>query len=76
LRVFQASKVTNIPIIGMGGISDHRDALKFIMAGATCVGVGTANYSNSNAMSDIVNELGAYLISNNLKNLDQIRSIL
>lgn len=76
LRVFQASKVTKLPIIGMGGISDYRDALKFIMAGATCVAVGTANYSNPGVMSNIVDELNTYLISNNLKSLDQIRSIL
>ena len=60
----------------LDGAIYNKDALKFIMTGATCVAVGTANYSNQDAMSNIVDELSEYLISNNLKSLSQIRSIL
>ncbi len=44
--VYEAAHAVNIPVLGMGGIRDAEDALEFIMAGATMVAVGTANFNN------------------------------
>ena len=44
--VYQVAQAVKIPIIGMGGIQNAEDALEFIMAGATAVSVGTANFTN------------------------------
>ena len=42
--VWQVAKVVNIPVIGLGGIMDWRDAVEFILAGATAIQIGTANF--------------------------------
>jgi dihydroorotate dehydrogenase (NAD+) catalytic subunit len=57
-QVYQAVK---IPIVGMGGITSARDALEFILAGATAVQVGTANFVKPGAAVDVVDGLEAWL---------------
>lgn len=52
--VWDIYSAVRIPIIGMGGISDYRDALQFILAGATAVAVGTANFANPAASLDVI----------------------
>jgi dihydroorotate dehydrogenase (NAD+) catalytic subunit len=54
-----------IPIIGIGGISNYRDTLEYIMAGATAVGIGTAWFVNVNIFSQIYADLKTYLKNNN-----------
>ena len=71
--VYQVAKAVKLPIIGMGGISKAADALEFIMAGATAVAVGTANFSNPKATMNILNGLTAYAEKNELESLDEIR---
>ena len=44
--VYQVANAVKVPIIGMGGIASAEDALEFILAGATAVSVGTANFTN------------------------------
>ena len=51
----------NIPIIGMGGVSNGRDALELVLAGASAVSIGTASFSNPTAALSIKNELSALL---------------
>lgn len=53
--VYQVANAVSVPIIGMGGIMTAEDALEFILAGATAVSVGTANFCNPHATIDIVN---------------------
>ncbi len=74
--VYQVSKSTKLPIIGMGGISTWEDAIEFIMAGASAVAVGTANFSNPFATVEIVKGIEEYMINNNIKNLSEIRGII
>lgn len=76
VRVWQASKVTKLPIIGIGGISRTEDAIEFIMAGATAVAIGTANYSNPNITSEIISGIKNYLKENQIRNLKEIRGII
>lgn len=74
--VYQVSKATSLPIIGMGGISTWEDAIEFIMAGATGVAVGTANFTNPFATVEIVKGIEGYMQSNGIKNLAEIRGII
>lgn len=59
--VWQAARAVSIPIIGMGGIVTGEDALEFILAGATAVAVGTANFINPRASIDVLCEMEAIL---------------
>ena len=52
--VYQVAQAVNIPIIGMGGIQNAEDALEFIMAGATAVSIGTANFTNPYATIETI----------------------
>jgi dihydroorotate dehydrogenase (NAD+) catalytic subunit len=56
-RVYQVAKRTGIPVIGMGGISNADDALQFILAGASAIGVGTALFWNYSVCREIVDGL-------------------
>lgn len=60
--VYQVSKTVNIPVIGIGGITDYRDAVEFMIAGATAVQVGTANFVNPRATVDIIEGIKSYCI--------------
>ncbi len=59
--VYQVAQAVNLPIIGMGGIATAEDALEFIMAGATAVSVGTANFFNPYATVEIADGIQAFL---------------
>ena len=60
--VYQAACAVKIPIIGMGGIMNGEDALEFIMAGATMVAVGTANFINPRATKEVMDGIEAYMV--------------
>lgn len=74
--VYEASNATSLPIIGMGGISNYRDCLEFIMAGASAVQVGTSNFVDFNTMINIVDDLEKYMQRENLNSLEEIRKII
>ncbi len=59
--VYQVANAVSLPIIGMGGIMTAEDALEFIMAGATAVSVGTANFRNPMATVDVINGIEDYM---------------
>ena len=59
--VYQVANAVKLPIIGMGGIANAEDALEFIMAGATMVSVGTANFHNPYATLEVVEGIEAYM---------------
>lgn len=59
--VYQTAQTVKIPIIGMGGIASAEDALEFILAGATAVSVGTANFSNPCAAADVIDGIEDYM---------------
>ena len=70
--VYQLAKEVKIPIIGIGGISTWEDALEFILAGATAVQVGTANFRNPRAMIEIIEGLENYLIEENIGSIEEL----
>jgi dihydroorotate dehydrogenase (NAD+) catalytic subunit len=63
---------TNIPIVGMGGISCANDALEFLMAGARAVQVGTATFINPHAMVEIIEGIGSYMAANKIAKLGDL----
>ena len=67
--VWQVRSVTNLPIIGMGGISSGNDAVEFMLAGANAVAIGTATLINPYAPIKILNEIKDYLISNKVSDV-------
>ncbi len=74
--VFQVCKAVNVPVIGMGGISNSEDALEFIMAGATGVAIGTANFVNPYTTQEVVKGIEEYMIKYNINDLSEIRGII
>lgn len=70
--VYQVSKATKLPIIGMGGIMDGEDAVEFLMAGATAVSVGTANFHDPAASVRIVKEIEAYMNRYDIKDIKEL----
>ena len=59
--VYQVANAVKLPIIGMGGIATAEDALEFILAGATAVSVGTANFANPYATIEVIEGIEAYM---------------
>lgn len=74
--VYQVNKVVNVPIIGMGGISNGDDAIEFILAGASGIAVGTANFVNPYATIDVLQGIESYMDKYNIKDLREIRGIV
>ena len=62
--VYQVANTVKIPIIGMGGISTWEDAVEFLLAGASAVSVGTANFYNPKATEEIADGIAAYMDRN------------
>lgn len=58
--VWQCAQAVSVPILGMGGISCGTDAVEFLLAGATAVAVGTANFANPEATIDVIDGIAAY----------------
>lgn len=74
--VYEVSKAVNVPVIGLGGISSWKDAIEFIMAGATAIQVGTANFIKPDICLDIINGIKGYMEKENIKDLCEIRGIV
>ena len=70
--VYQVSKKHGVPIMGQGGISSPEDAIEFILAGATTVGVGTALFFDPLICNKINQGLEKYLRANSLSSLDDL----
>lgn len=74
--VWQVAKAVGIPVVGLGGIMTGRDALEFIMAGATAVEVGTANFINPSVTVRIINEIRDYCERHNISDINELRGII
>ena len=70
--VYQAAQAVKLPIIGMGGISTAEDALEFILAGASAVSVGTANFFNPYAAEEVVRGIEDYMKSQKTEDICQL----
>lgn len=70
--VYQVAQTVHVPIIGMGGISNAEDALEFILAGATAVSIGTANFANPYATVETVKGIEEYLKKNQIDDINTL----
>lgn len=74
--VYQVAHAVQLPIIGMGGISNAEDALEFLMAGATAVSIGTANFVNPYATVETVHGIEEYMRKNNISDIHELIGIV
>lgn len=74
--VNEAANSVSIPVIGMGGIMTYEDALEFIMAGATAIQVGTANFVDYRAMLNIIEGMELFMKEEKIKSLSEITHII
>lgn len=70
--VYQVANAVKLPIIGMGGVMSAEDALEFIMAGATAVAVGTANFHNPYVTTEIIKGIEDYMTVNGIDDINEL----
>jgi dihydroorotate dehydrogenase (NAD+) catalytic subunit len=70
--VWQVARAVRVPVVGIGGISCWQDAVEFLLAGATAVAVGTANFINPKVTIEIVEGIERYLAENNMRDVYQL----
>lgn len=70
--VYEASHAVKIPVIGMGGIASGEDAVEFLLAGASAVAVGTANFFNPRATEEVVDGIRAYMLKYGVKDVREL----
>ena len=70
--VYQVAQAVNVPIIGMGGISNAEDALEFLMAGATAISIGTANFVNPYATVETVHGIEEYMRTYRISDIHEL----
>ena len=74
--VYEVNQVVDVPIIGIGGITTAEDAIEFIMAGATSVQVGSANFIKPDISVDIIKGIEDFMDREKIKSLEEIRGII
>ena len=70
--VYQVARAVKIPVIGMGGIMDCRDALEFLMVGAQAVEIGTANFVNPRVTLEVIEGIRNYCVENGIRQIGEI----
>ena len=70
--VWQCAKAVNVPILGMGGVSNGIDAVEFMLAGATAVAVGTANFVNPEATVDVIDGIAEYCEEQGVSDVNEL----
>jgi dihydroorotate dehydrogenase (NAD+) catalytic subunit len=70
--VYQTAQAVSIPIIGMGGIATAEDALEFILAGATAVAVGTANFRNPATTIEVIDGIEDYMKRQHVEDIREL----
>lgn len=74
--VHEVCQVVDVPVVGLGGISNWMDVIEFIMAGATAVQIGTANFLKPDIGLDIIDGVENYMKNQGIKDINEIRGII
>ena len=74
--VYQVANAVKIPIIGMGGIAAAEDALEFILAGATAVSIGTANFHNPRTTLEVIEGIEKYMVNRGVSDINDLIGIV
>ena len=70
--VYQVARTVKIPVIGMGGIMGHRDALEFLIVGSRAVEVGTANFVNPRTTLEVIEGIRTFCVKNGIQKIGEI----
>ena len=70
--VWEVRKAVDVPLLGMGGIASGTDAIEFMLAGATAVAVGTANFTNPTATIDVIDGIIEYCESQGVNDINEL----
>lgn len=70
--VYDVANAVSVPIIGMGGIATAEDAIEFILAGATAVSIGTANFFNPTATIEVIEGIESYMKQKNVTDINEL----
>lgn len=70
--VWQVARAVTVPVVGLGGILTASDALEFLIAGASAIQVGTANFVNPRAPLEIIDGIAAYMAEHGLNRLEEL----
>ena len=70
--VYQVTHAVGLPVIGMGGIMNYEDAIEFMMAGATVVSVGTANFHNPYTTIEIIDGIKQFMKEKGIEDINEI----
>ena len=74
--VWQVAQTVNVPVVGIGGIMTAKDALEFLIAGAVAVQIGTANFINPHATTDIIDGIENFLMERDISDISDIIATL
>lgn len=74
--VHEVSKAVEIPIVGLGGIASGKDAIEFMMAGASAIQIGTINFANPMAGKEIIDEMEQFCKEQGIKDINEIVGIV
>lgn len=74
--VYEVSRAVDIPIIGLGGIMNYKDAIEFIMAGAHCIQVGTGNFIKPDISIDIIEGIEQFMKEEGFESIEEIRGVI
>ncbi len=70
--VYEAAHAVEIPVIGMGGVRNAEDVLEMMLAGATAVAVGTANFANPTATIEIINDIRQFMVEQGVQDIQEM----
>ena len=74
--VWQVAKVVKIPVVGLGGISCANDAIEFLLAGASAIQIGTANFIDPTVTIKVIDGINDYLDRNGFKSVKEIIGLI
>jgi dihydroorotate dehydrogenase (NAD+) catalytic subunit len=70
--VYEAAKAVKIPVVAIGGIAQARDAIEFLIAGASCVAVGTANFTDPHTALHVIDGISEYLQRHDMRSVRDV----
>lgn len=74
--VYEVSSAVDVPVIGMGGIMNYRDAIEFIMAGSDLIQIGSGNFINPTLSLEVIDGIEKFMVQQGIKNLSEIKGII
>lgn len=74
--VWQTARAVKIPVIGLGGISTAEDAIEFLMAGATAIQIGTANFRDPQTAEKVADGIEAWMERHGVRNVEEFKAML